>query len=370
MALGWWLSSDRAGPTAQDPDSGQGQPTASATSSAGPKLMPTAPRGELLPAEVRTIETFRKASPSVVYITKLAMRTDRFRRDVFAIPQGSGSGFVWDDRGHVVTNYHVIAGGQAAQVTLANRSVYSAKLVGSAPDKDLAVLHIDAPTADLHPLPVGTSNDLAVGQHVLAIGNPFGLDHTLSTGVISGLGREIKSLSDRPIQGVIQTDAAINPGNSGGPLLDSSGRLIGINTAIYSPSGASAGIGFAVPVDTVNRIVTQLIEFGRVVRPGLGVQIAEESLAKRIGLDGVLVLGVLDGSPAEQAQLRPTRRNGRTGAIILGDVIVGIDGVRVRSPDDLYRLLDTKRVGQAVKVTLLRGDQQVDVELTLAPVAD
>ena len=323
-----------------------------------------------MPEETRTIETFRRASPAVVYITKLAVRTDRFRRDVFAIPQGSGSGFVWDDRGHVVTNYHVIAGGQAARVTLADRSVYAATLVGEAPDKDLAVLRIEAPKEKLTPLPVGTSHDLAVGQYALAIGNPFGLDHTLSTGVISGLGREIKSLSDRPIQGVIQTDAAINPGNSGGPLLDSSGRLIGINTAIYSPSGASAGIGFAVPVDTVNRIVTQLIEFGRVVRPGFGIQIAEESLARRVGVDGVLVLAVLQGSPAEQAKLRPTRRDRRTGDIVLGDIIVGIDGKAVHNPDDLYRALDAKRVGQTVTVTILRGKARAEVEISLAPVTD
>ncbi len=335
-----------------------------------PSLAPVAPRQPLGDAEQRTVDTFRKASPAVVYITRLSVRSDLFRRDVMTIPQGAGSGFVWDKQGHVVTNYHVIAGGDAARVTLADGSVFKAKMVGAAPDKDLAVLSIDASESKLHPVPVGSSTDLAVGQSVLAIGNPFGLDQTLSTGVISALGREIKSMTGRPITGMIQTDAAINPGNSGGPLLDSSGRLIGINTAIYSPSGASAGIGFAVPVDTVNRIVSQLIAHGRVIRPGLGIQIAEESLNRRIGLQGVLILGVIADSPADRVGLRPTQRDRRSGAIILGDVIVAVDGEPVKEPTDLYRILDKKRVGDRVELSIRRGDEKLKVSVELAALGD
>jgi len=335
-----------------------------------PSLSPIAPRGPMLEVEQRTIDTFRAASPSVVYITQLSVREDPFNRDVLAIPRGSGSGFIWDKSGHIVTNFHVIAGGNAARVTLSDGSAYNASLVGEAADKDIAVLHIDAPSDRLLPLPVGTSADLAVGQMVLAIGNPFGLDHTLSTGVISGLGREITSMTGHPIQDVVQTDAAINPGNSGGPLLDSSGRLIGMNTAIYSPSGASAGVGFAVPVDNLNRVVTQLIAFGKIVRPGLGIQIAEAHVAHRVGVKGVLVLGVVSGSPAEQAGIEPTRRNSGTGAIVLGDVIVAVDGESVERPEDLYRALDRKSVGEQVKITVLRDGARKDLAVTLAPLAD
>ena len=208
--------------------------------------------------------------------------------DVTEIPQGTGSGFVWDQDGHIVTNFHVVQEGDRANVTLNDGSTYPATIVGTTPDKDIAVLKIDAPPQKLLPLPIGQSSNLKVGQKVLAIGNPFGLDQTLTTGVISGLGREIKSVSGRPIHDVIQTDASINPGNSGGPLLDSSGRLIGINTAIYSPSGANAGIGFAVPVDTVNQIVPQLMKFGKITRPGLGISILADQIAQQNRIDGVV----------------------------------------------------------------------------------
>ncbi|MBZ0121385.1 MAG: trypsin-like peptidase domain-containing protein, partial [Sandaracinaceae bacterium] len=209
------------------------------------------PRGDLSDAEQATVQLFENAAPSVVYITALSVRADYLRRNLLEIPEGTGSGFLWDDRGHVVTNFHVIRGADGARVTLADHSTWPAELVGVAAEKDIAVLRIRAPREVLRALPIGASHDLQVGQHVFAIGNPFGLDHTLSTGVISGLEREIMSVGNRPIQGVIQTDAAINPGNSGGPLLDSAGRLIGMNTSIVSPSGSSAGIGFAVPVDTI-----------------------------------------------------------------------------------------------------------------------
>ena len=320
---------------------------------------------DLTAAEERNVAIFRKAAPAVVYITTMAVRRDPFRRNVMTIPAGTGSGFVWDDQGHIVTNYHVIHDADAARVTLSDQSSYDAKLVGHAIDKDLAVLKISAPADKLRPLARGTSHDLAVGQRALAIGNPFGLDHTLSVGVVSGLGREIKSLADRPIFGVIQTDAAINPGNSGGPLLDSSGRLIGVNTAIYSPSGASAGIGFAVPVDTVERVVPQLIKHGKIVRPGLGIQF-DPSIQARVGVAGVLVLGVMPDSPAERAGIQPTRRNPLSGDIVLGDVIVAIDGHKVENQNDLFKALDDKAVGDTVKVTVKRGDETKDLAVTLA----
>lgn len=323
-------------------------------------------RGDLSPVEQTTVAIFRNASPSVVFITKLEVRMDQFRRNAMAMPAGTGSGFVWDTQGHIVTNYHVIAGADGARVTLSDQSVWPAQLVGAYPDKDLAVLRIDAPEDKLPPLPVGSSSDLVVGQHVFAIGNPFGLDQTLSTGVISGLGREIMSMSQRPIQGVVQTDAAINPGNSGGPLLDSAGRVVGVNTAIYSPSGASAGVGFAVPIDIVARVVPQLIATGRVERAGLGVQLDDGQLANRLRLRGALVLGVVPGSGAERAGLRPARRDPRDGRVLIGDLIVAVDGDAVANSIDLYRVLDRHEVGDEVVVTTVRSGQRVDVRVSLS----
>jgi S1-C subfamily serine protease len=324
-------------------------------------------RGELWSDEKSTITLFRQASPSVVNITAIGVQRDLFTLNLYQIPQGTGSGFIWDRNGNVITNFHVIQEADAAQVTLGDQSTWKARVVGMAPDKDLAVLRIDAPADRLRPIPVGTSKDLQVGQYVFAIGNPFGLDQTLTTGVISALGREIESVTRRPIQGVIQTDAAINPGNSGGPLLDSAGRLIGVNAAIYSPSGTSAGIGFAIPVDTVNRIVPELIRYGKVTRPGIGVQIAEEQLAERLGVTGVLVVDVVPGSAAAKAGIRPTRRES-SGRVQLGDVIVAIDGVKVESPNDLFLLLERYKVGDVVNVSLLRDGKIVQTKVALTAV--
>lgn len=326
-----------------------------------------ATRGELLPDEKSTITIFRQASPAVVNITAIGVQRDLFTLNLYQIPQGSGSGFVWDKNGDVITNFHVIQEADAAQVTLGDQSTWKARVVGVAPDKDLAVLRIDAPADRLHPIPVGTSKDLQVGQNVFAIGNPFGLDQTLTRGVISALGREIESVTRRPIQGVIQTDAAINPGNSGGPLLDSAGRLIGVNAAIYSPSGTSAGIGFAIPVDTVNRIVPELIRYGKVTRPGIGVQIAEEQLAERLGVTGALVVEVFPGSAAAKAGIRPTTRES-SGRVRLGDVIVAVDGKKIESPNDLFLLLEKYKVGDVVNVALLREGKTVQTKVTLAAV--
>ena len=326
-----------------------------------------APRGDLSEAEQTTVEIFRNAAPSVVFITKLAVRFDPLRRNAQTVPEGTGSGLLWDAEGHVVTNFHVVAGADGARVTLSDQSVWPAELVGAFPDKDVAVLKITAKDIALQALPVGESADLEVGQSVFAIGNPFGLDHTLSTGVISGVGREITSISGRPIQGGIQTDAAINPGNSGGPLLDSAGRLIGVNTAIYSPSGASAGVGFAVPVDAVARVVPQLIATGRVERPGLGIQIDEGQLARRLGVRGAVVLGVVPGSGAARAGLRPMVRDARSGRVMMGDVIVAVDGQDIDSTNDLYRAIDRRQIGDTATVRVLREGSVTELQVELTP---
>jgi S1-C subfamily serine protease len=328
---------------------------------------PVAQRPDKLGAdEQTTIDVFEKFSGSVVHITSLASRRDRITMDVSEIPQGTGSGFVWDQDGHIVTNFHVVQEGDRANVTLKDGSTYPATIVGTAPDKDIAVLKIDAPPAKLLPLPVGQSQNLKVGQKVLAIGNPFGLDQTLTTGVISGLGREIKSVSGRPIQDVIQTDASINPGNSGGPLLDSSGRLIGINTAIYSPSGANAGIGFAVPVDTVNMIVPQLMKFGKITRPGLGISILADQIAQQNRIDGVVIVQVVPGGAADQAGLVGAKSS--QSGVEIDDVIVGLEATEIHHANDLYKALDTHKVGDTVEVTVENHGKRRTAKVTLQAV--
>ncbi|MCI3953141.1 MAG: 2-alkenal reductase, partial [Burkholderiales bacterium] len=284
--------------------------------------------------------------------------------DVMQVPKGTGSGFIWADRGHVVTNFHVIQG-SGARVTLSDQSTWRAALVGAFPDRDIAVLRIDAPKEKLTPIALGTSKDLQVGQKVYAIGNPFGLDQTLTTGIISALNREIESLTQRTIQGVIQTDAAINPGNSGGPLLDSAARLIGVNTAIFSPSGAFAGIGFAIPVDEVNRIVPRLIRDGKFIRPALGIQAAPPQFSTSLGIKkGVAVLGVLPRSPAQAAGIRPFQR-GPGGEVIAGDVIIAIEGTPVGNIDELLNALERHQPGETVKVTVLREGKTIEIPVQL-----
>ncbi|MBS0205425.1 MAG: trypsin-like peptidase domain-containing protein [Planctomycetes bacterium] len=330
---------------------------------------PVTPRGNLADDEKSTIEIFRNASPSVVHITTLIHRRDRLNLNVTEIPEGTGTGFLYDEAGHVVTNFHVIRGAQAARVSLADNSVWSARLVGYEPNKDLAVLRIDAPKDKLRKIDIGQSSDLQVGQKVFAIGCPFGLDQTLTTGVISGLGREITSIGGRPIEGVIQTDAAINPGNSGGPLLDSAGRLIGINTMIYSPSGAYAGIGFAVPVDIVNQVVPQLIQDGRIEQVSLGVSLFEDSLSRRLGVrSGVLVRSVTDGSGAAAAGLEPTYIDDE-GYLVLGDVIVEIGGRTVRRLADVAKCMDGRKPGDQVSVVVDRRGKRVSMTVELQAAA-
>ena len=321
-------------------------------------------RGDLAADEKATIQLFRESSPSVVFITSLSRaRSGLFR--ITEMPSGEGSGFVWDADGHVVTNFHVIQGASAARVTLADGSTWPASWVGGAPDRDLAVLRIFPKGLTLKPILVGTSKDLLVGQKVFAIGNPFGLDQSLSTGVVSALGRSIESVTGRQIEGVIQTDAAINPGNSGGPLLDSAGRLIGVNTAIASTSGSSAGIGFAVPVDTVARIVPQLIRHGRVTRPRLGVTLADDAVAARLGIEGALVLSVEPDTGAAEAGLRGTSR-AEDGALVLGDVVTKAGERPVRSADDLIAALEDRRPGETLSLLVLRDGASLPVAVTLS----
>jgi len=315
--------------------------------------------------ERRTIEIFRDAADSVVSITTTTLRRDFFSMNVFEIPRGSGSGFIWDGDGHVVTNYHVIEDGQRFTVTLADQSTWEARAVGIAPNKDLAVLRIEAPPERLRGLAVGRSRNLVVGQQVMAIGNPFGLDQSLTVGVVSALGRELQSPGGRQIRDLIQTDAAINPGNSGGPLLDSSGRLIGVNTAIYSPSGASAGIGFAVPVDTVSRLVPQLITNGKPVQPGIGIVPLSEAYARRARLEGVVIRRVIAGGPADRAGLKGLSRD-RRGRTLLGDRILSVNGESLESLDDLYYAFERAGVGSTIRISAAGSDGRTrDLELTL-----
>jgi S1-C subfamily serine protease len=329
-----------------------------------PSSRPVAERGQLTAVEQGVTALFEEATPSVVYITSVALRRDFFRFNVMEIPSGTGSGFVWDDRGNIVTNYHVIRDADRATVTLADGSTWEASLVGYAREKDLAVLQIEAPRSRLRSIPIGTSSDLKVGQTVLAIGNPFGYDQTLTTGIVSALGREIKAVDGTPIRDVIQTDAAINPGNSGGPLLDSAGRLIGVNTAIVSPSGGYAGVGFAIPVDTVNWVVPQLIAYGRVQRPTLGVDLVPDHIARRAGIDGAVVREVVRGSGADRAGIRPVYRD-RRGRVVVGDVIVAVDGEPVRSEGELGLILEGYQEGDAVTVTVERDRGTTDLRVTL-----
>lgn len=342
------------------------QQTQLPTSVYEPKPIAQRPDDKLGADEQATIDVFEKYSRAAVNVTSVATQRDMFRLDVQDIPRGKGSGFVWDQQGHIVTNFHVVEGGTKATVTLNDGTEYPAQIIGVAPDKDIAVLKIDAPANKLVPLPVGQSSTLKVGMKVLAIGNPFGLDQTLTTGVISGLGREIKSMTGRPINDVIQTDASINPGNSGGPLLDSSGRLIGINTAIYSPTGAFAGIGYAVPVDTVNVIVPELLKHGRIVRPGLGINILNDQIAAQNRIDGVAIYQVVPGGAADRAGLKGVQSAGPQK--VLGDVIVAIEGKEVHKSIDLFRALDPHKVGDTVEVTVQNNGQRRTVKVTLQAV--
>ncbi len=330
-------------------------------------------RGDLAADEKATIALFENAKDSVVFITTRSQVRDFWTRNVFTVPRGTGSGFIWDDAGHVITNFHVIENASEAIVRLSDGRDYRAALVGASPAHDIAVLRIGVGFKRPPPVPLGTSNDLRVGQKVFAIGNPFGLDWTLTSGIVSALDRSLGgsdgNSGGRSVEHLIQTDAAINPGNSGGPLLDSAGRLIGINTAIYSPSGASAGIGFAVPVDTVARVVPQLIAQGKYIRPVLGIQIDDglnERLIRSLGVKGVYILKISPGSAADAAGLKGAQIT-RDGRIVPGDVITAINGKPVDNVARYLSRIDDFKVGETVTVSILRNEQPTDVQVTLQP---
>ncbi len=315
--------------------------------------------------ESNNIEIFRAASPSVVFVNTAVRQRNFFSLNMQEIPRGSGTGFVWDDSGLIVTNYHVIQGANRITITLQDQTNWDAQVVGLAEDKDLALLRIDAPSTQLSPLPLGDSSQLEVGRKVIAIGNPFGLDTTLTVGVVSALGREINSLTNRKIRDVIQTDASINPGNSGGPLLNSLGQLVGVNTQILSPTGASAGIGFAIPVNTVKKIIPQLLEYGREIRPSIGIETLPDNWSRQRGIKGLAILNAPQGLPAAEAGMVGVRQNNR-GDYVLGDVIMAVDGTPVGSMDDLFNVLEQHQPGDRIVIEAERDQQQRVYEVILA----
>jgi S1-C subfamily serine protease len=324
----------------------------------------------LLPDEVNTIQVFETASPVVVNVSTMRVERYLFSYDTAEVPAGTGSGFVWDQAGHIVTNFHVIQGADKVVVAFKDGKSAPASLVGVEPRKDIAVLKVDMPPGhDVTPMPVANTSGLRVGQKTIAIGSPFGLDQTLTKGVISALGRSIEGVGGVTIRDMIQTDASINPGNSGGPLLDSRGWLIGMNTMIYSRSGGSAGIGFAVPANTIQRIVAQLIKYGRVQQPGMGISAFDESVTSRLGVVGVLLQRVVEGGPAAKAGLQGTYRN-RHGQIIFGDLIVAVGDKPVKNYDDLYGALDQMEIGAEVEVTYVRDRKKAKTTVKLVDVQD
>lgn len=326
---------------------------------------------QLLPDEKNTIEIYQKNASRVVFVHRYQRYMDQ-RLQIYDVPAGAGSGFLWDNKGHVVTNFHVIQGSRHLAVSLGDVTA-RAKLLGAEPRKDIAVLAIEnkkilRKIKHFPPLTVATSQRLMVGQKTIAIGNPFGLDHSLTTGVVSALGRKVPGIVGT-MHDMIQTDAAINPGNSGGPLLDSQGHLIGMNTAIYSNSGSSAGVGFAVPADDIQRIVTQIIQHGRVILAGIGVQRVEASMASYLGVkEGILISHVLKNSPAHQAGLKGTYRDS-FGHIHLGDIIKAVNGNPTKSYDDLYHLMSDLKVGTPITLTILRGDKKIDLKIRTIDIA-
>ncbi len=325
------------------------------------------PRGELSPDEKATIDLFERSRNSVVFITTKQAVVDFWSRNVLTVPRGTGSGFIWDDAGHIVTNFHVIQGASDASVKLVDGRSFRASLVGVSPEHDIAVLKLSLGVKGQRPIPIGTSGDLRVGQRVYAIGNPFGLDWTLTSGIVSALNRSLSEDDGGLLEHLIQTDAAINPGNSGGPLLDSAGRLIGMNTAIYSPSGAAAGIGFAVPVDTVNRVVPEVIRTGRYEQPSIGISVDErlnQRLEEVTGIQGAFVLRVARGTSAAEAGLEPARVS-QEGELIGGDVIVSVNGKKIESVARLLATLDDYRIGETVRLGVKRGTKLMDIPVRL-----
>jgi len=322
-------------------------------------------RAQLTEDERNTIDIVKRMKNSVVFITNIQLVRDWFFNEE-KVPKGSGSGFIWDDQGRIVTNYHVIEGGIEFSVTLPNQEQRPARVVGKDEKKDIAVLQIQGNLKDLSPVTVGTSKDLQVGQKVIAIGNPFGFDHTVTKGIVSALGRQMLGVGDVTIRDMIQTDASINPGNSGGPLLNSSGELIGMNTMIYSPTGTSSGVGFAVPVDTIKKIVPEIIRYGKVIRPDLPVTLLSDQYARRFGIEGkgVAIVEVRGGGEAARAGLRGISQD-RRGYLYLGDVITAIDQTKVQTYDDLYNALENYKIGDTVTLTVEQSGKTRKVRVTL-----
>ena len=329
---------------------------------------PSASLRQLTEDERNTIDIVKKTKNSVVFITNMQYVRDFFFQSDQPVARGSGSGFVWDDRGRIVTNFHVIEEGDKFMVSLPNQKQVEAKLIGREPTKDIAVLQLQEKVPDLQPVQIGTSRDLQVGQKVIAIGNPFGFDHTVTTGIVSALGRSMPGAGGVTIRDMIQTDASINPGNSGGPLLDSAGELVGMNTMIISPSGTSSGVGFAVPVDTIKKIVPQIIQFGKVVRPGIGgIRFVPDEYAQRTGVEGAIILDVPRGSSAYELGLRGLYRD-NFGRLLIRDVITAIDGTKVKSYDDLFTALDNYKIGDSVSLTAERDGKARKVAIRLVGV--
>lgn len=328
-----------------------------------PGPVPPLSAGAALEDEKNTIGVFRAAAKSTVFVTEKQVVVDYFRGQALEVPAGSGTGFVWDREGHIVTNFHVVKDARSLTVTLDDNRILVARLVGVEPRKDIAVLRIDIPGDQLVPIQLPEKGQpLEVGQKAVAIGNPFGLDHTLTTGVVSALGREVQGIGGVSIRDMIQTDAAINPGNSGGPLLDSGGRLLGMNTMIYSRSGSSAGIGFAVPASTIMRVVPQIIRTGHAEQIGLGIQIDPEGrLERRAGIEGVIVLSVKAGGPAAKAGIEGVEQS--VNGIRLGDVVIGVDADRIRNYDDLYNSLDKHHAGDKVEISVVRAGKSRKVQI-------
>jgi S1-C subfamily serine protease len=335
---------------------------ATSGSAAVPPPVPPLSPGARIEDERNTIGVFKACAPSTVFVTQTRLVVDQWEGVAQEVPAGSGSGFVWDDQGHIVTNFHVVEGARSLSVTFHDQQAFDARLVGVEPRKDLAVLEVKAPPGLLVPLKVGKATQLEVGQKAIAIGNPFGLDHTLTTGVISAIGRQVQGAGGVTIRDMIQTDAAINPGNSGGPLLDSTGQLIGMNTMIFSKSGTSAGIGFAVPVATISRIVPQILKTGHADELGFPIQVdPTQRFERRLGVHGVIVLAVDPNSEAAKAGLKGISQTRR--GLVINDIIVALDGKRIETYDDFYSTLDAHKPGDVVKVTVARGDATADLSL-------
>ena len=323
----------------------------------------------LVTDEQNNIEVYKTFAPGVAYITTSSVFENYYGQE-FEREKGNGSGSVIDNQGHILTNYHVIEGSSKLTVSFGGNKTYPAKIVGGDPDTDLAVIKIEPPPEGLTIIPLSDSDKLVIGQKVLAIGNPFGLDRTLTTGVISGLQRPIRARNGRPIEGAIQTDASINPGNSGGPLLDKYGKMIGINSQILSPAGGSVGVGFAIPVNIAKRVVPQLIQFGEVRRPKLGANLSGVAQLREQGVrlpveNGLLIRNVMPGSAIAQAGIKGLSSDG--DGVILGDIITAMDGEKLNDLDDLYRFLDKKQIGDTVQIEVFRNGKTLNIPVKLSP---